>query len=171
MISARTWIWAAAIAAALACASSITLADTLRGKVIAVSDGDTLTVLDEDLHTHKIRLAGIDAPEKNQPFGRQAKQHLSDLVFNANVSVEHNKVDRYGRTIGKIFLNGQDVNLQQIEAGLAWHYKAYEKEQSTADRNIYRAAESVARLKKIGLWRDSDPVPPWDWRKQGRHHD
>ena len=103
-------------------------ADTLRGNVIAVSDGDTLTVLDEQHRQHKIRLAGIDAPEKAQPFGAQSKQHLSDLVFNANVTVEHHKVDRYGRTVGKVILNGLDVNIQQIEAGLAWHYTAYENE-------------------------------------------
>lgn len=158
-------IWALWIAAALGIQT--VSADTLRGKVVGVSDGDgdTLTVLDEQHHPHKIRLAGIDAPEKAQSFGQQSKQHLSDLVFKANVSVEHHKVDRYGHTIGKVMLNGQYVNIQQIAAGLAWHYKAYEKEQSIADRLSYASAENLARKNSLGLWRDTEHIAPWDWRK------
>jgi endonuclease YncB( thermonuclease family) len=106
--------------------SSSSLAAELYGRVVGVSDGDTITVLDAEKVTHKIRLSGIDAPEKAQPFGERAKQQLSDWVYQATVRVIHDKTDRYGRIVGKVTLNGEDVNIQMIHAGLAWHYKAYE---------------------------------------------
>ena len=163
----RILVGALQVAAAL-CVQTVS-ANTLHGKVTAVSEGDTLTVLDEQHLSHKIRLAGIDAPEKAQPFGVQFKQHLSNLVFNASVTIEHHKVDRYGRTVSKVILNGKDVNIQQIEAGLAWHYKAYENEQSAADRQSYGSAENIARRNALGIWQDADPIAPWVWRKQKVH--
>jgi endonuclease YncB( thermonuclease family) len=138
--------------------------ETLQGKVVGVSDGDTITVLDSSKTQHKIRLAGIDAPEKAQAFGERSKQHLSDLVFGKTVTVDWNKTDRYGRTIGKVVVNGQDANLRQVQAGLAWHYKQYEKEQSASDRSSYAQAEVDARTRRIGLWRDAAQIPPWDFR-------
>lgn len=140
------------------------LASTLRGKVIGVSDGDTITVLDANNQQHKIRLAGIDAPEKSQAFGSRSKQHLSDLIFGKTVIVDWNKTDKYGRTIGKVIANSQDANLSQVKAGLAWHYKDYAKEQSTIDRNEYANAEITARTQRLGLWFDAKPIPPWDFR-------
>src|SRR5574340_1302510 len=95
-------------------------AATLVGQVVGVTDGDTVTVLDEQRQQHKIRLAGIDAPEKRQPFGQRSKETLSDAVFGRSVSVEWDKFDRYGRIIGKIVVDTKDVNLRQVEAGLAW---------------------------------------------------
>lgn len=139
-------------------------AATLQGTVVGVSDGDTITVLDADRVAHKIRLAGIDAPEKSQPFGSRSKQRLSDMVFAKRVDVDWSKIDRYGRTIGKVLVSGIDANLNQIRAGMAWHYKAYEKEQSSEDRGKYARAEAEARSRKTGLWRDASPIPPWDFR-------
>jgi endonuclease YncB( thermonuclease family) len=94
-------------------------AATLTGKVVGVSDGDTITVLDAAKTQHKIRLAGIDAPEKAQPFGQKSKEHLSDSVFGKQVQVEYTKTDKYGRTVGKVLVNGMDANLEQIKAGFA----------------------------------------------------
>lgn len=138
--------------------------ETLQGKVVGISDGDTITVLDGSKAQHKIRLAGIDAPEKAQAFGERSKQHLSDLVFGKTVTVDWNKTDKYGRTVGKVIVNGQDANLSQVQAGLAWHYKQYEKEQSASDRSSYAQAEVDAKIRRIGLWRDPVQTPPWDFR-------
>lgn len=140
--------------------------ETLQGKVVGVSDGDSITVLDNSKTQHKIRLAGIDAPEKSQAFGERSKQHLSDLVFGKPVIVDWSKTDKYGRTIGKVIVNGQDANLSQIYTGLAWHYKQYDKEQSVTDRGSYAQAEIAARAQRIGLWYDAAPTPPWDFRHQ-----
>lgn len=141
-------------------------ADTLKGRVVGVSDGDTVTVLDASNTQYKIRLMGIDAPEKKQPFGQRSKQFLSDLVFNKEVTVEYRKKDKYGRTVGKITVGGVDANLEQIRAGLAWHYKKYQNEQAADDRLAYAQAEELAKAKKLGLWAEPNSVPPWDWRKQ-----
>ena len=143
--------------------------ETLQGKVVRISDGDTITVLDGNKVQHKIRLAGIDAPEKSQAFGERSKQHLSDLVFGKTVTVDWNKSDKYGRTVGKVIVNGQDANLRQVQAGLAWHYKQYEKEQSAADRSAYAHAETDAKTIKSGLWQDTAPTPPWDFRHAPRN--
>jgi endonuclease YncB( thermonuclease family) len=94
-------------------------AEMLNGRVVGVADGDTVTVLDASRQQHKIRLMGIDAPEKKMPFGNRSKQSLSDLVFDRQVQVEYNKKDRYGRTLGKIIVDGVDANLAQIKAGMA----------------------------------------------------
>lgn len=143
------------------------LAD-VQGLVVGVSDGDTIAVLDDDKTQHKIRLAGIDAPEKGQAFGQRSKEHLSDLVYKKTVTVEGSKKDRYGRTVGKVLVNGVDANLEQVRADFAWHYKQYEREQSKADRVTYAQAEDEARAAKRGLWRDIEPMPPWDWRHRSR---
>lgn len=143
-------------------------AQTIQGKVVRVADGDTITVLDQSKTQHKIRLAGIDAPEKGMPFGQKSKQHLSDLVAGKQVQVETTKVDRYGRNVGKVIVDGWDANLAQIEAGFAWHYKDYQREQSRADRLAYSQAEDLAREARKGLWLDKEPVPPWEWRRRGK---
>lgn len=140
-------------------------AATIAGKVVGVADGDTITVLDADRVQHKIRLAGIDAPEKRQAFGNRSKESLSDLTFGKAVNVETNKRDRYDREIGKVLVNGQDVNLVQVERGMAWFYRQYQLEQSPNDRTLYGAAEDAAKAGKRGLWRDAEPIPPWEWRK------
>lgn len=151
--------------AAMLLLTNISVADTLQGRVVAIADGDTVTVLDDTNTQFKIRLMGIDAPEKKQAFGSKSKESLSGLIFNQQVTVEYFKKDRYGRTIGKIIVGNIDANLEQIKAGLAWHYKKYQKEQTLEDRSLYAQAEEQARAEKLGLWKDAEPIPPWDWRK------
>ena len=141
-------------------------AATITGTVVSVADGDTITVLDATKTQHKIRLTGIDAPEKAQAFGQRSKQSLSDLVYLKQVTVETDKKDRYGRNLGKVLIDGKDVNLMQIERGFAWHYKAYELDQSVVDRMVYADAEDAARASRVGLWADAKPVPPWEFRRQ-----
>jgi endonuclease YncB( thermonuclease family) len=141
-------------------------AATLQGKVVSVADGDTLTVLDDNRTQHKIRLQGIDAPEKAQAFGQKSKQSLNQLVHSKMVTVEFEKKDKYGRTVGKVLLNGTDVCLEQIKLGMAWHYKQYQSEQSKEDRDTYAQAELTARTQAVGLWKDKSPAPPWEFRRQ-----
>lgn len=143
-------------------------ADTLAGRVVGVADGDTLTVLEATNTQHKIRLSGIDSPEKGQPFGQRCKQSLSDLAYGHTVAVESDKRDRYGRVIGKVLVDGHDANLEQARRGCGWHYKRYMNDQPLNDRLAYNAAEESARAGGVGLWADRDPVPPWDWRRARR---
>ena len=117
--------------------SAVAVAAVLGGKVVAVTDGDTVKVLDAYKVQHVVRLSGIDAPEKKMPFGKRSKQNLSDLVYGRWVEVEGEKTDRYGRLVGKVLVNGKDANLAQVQSGMAWHYKAYQREQSVLDRRAY----------------------------------
>ena len=149
---------------------SLAHAESLTGRVVRVTDGDTIVVLDANKQQHKIRLQGIDAPERGQDFGTKSKEHLSELVAGKTVEVDYSKYDRYGRTLGMVLLNGEDVNLEQVEVGLAWHYKKYQGEQSNADRVKYSDAELEARRHKLGLWHDPNPVPPWVYRQAKRKH-
>lgn len=144
---------------------STAIAETITGKVVAVADGDTLTVLDGNHVQHKIRLAGIDAPEKAQAYGQRSKESLSELAFGREVAVETNKRDRYGREIGKVLVSGRDVNLIQVERGMAWWYRTYQKEQSANDRLLYESAEGSAQTGRKGLWADKAPEAPWDFRR------
>lgn len=144
---------------------SLAIAATLQGQVVGVSDGDTVTVLDASRRQHRVRLAGIDAPEKKQAFGARSQHSLSEMVFRKQVIVSYGKTDRYGRIVGKVLLASLDVGLEQVKLGMAWHYKAYEREQSTVDRLAYAQAEVDAQSEKRGLWRDARPVPPWDFRR------
>jgi endonuclease YncB( thermonuclease family) len=132
----------------------------LSGKVIAVSDGDTLTILVDGNKQIKIRLAAIDAPEKNQAFGNRAKQQLSYLCFSKNATVKVGGNDRYGRTIGDIYCAGTNANLEMVKSGLAWVFRKYDK----GFEYLY-ALEEEARTAKQGLWTDPNPIAPWDWRK------
>lgn len=152
---------------ALACACAGVSAD-VHGVVVAVQDGDTLTVLDGELRQHRVRLAGIDAPEKNQAFGTRSKLALSQCAFGRQVEVLGSKLDRYGRLVGKVMRHDEDCNLRQVERGMAWHYKAYAREQTAKDRNDYDAAELDARARRVGLWADEEPAAPWDFRRLGR---
>ncbi|MEB4590158.1 thermonuclease family protein [Candidatus Thiothrix sp. Deng01] len=138
------------------------------GRVVNISDGDTLTVLGADNQRYKIRLQGIDAPEKSQPYGQKCKEALMMATTNLPVAVEAYKLDKYGRVVAKIIANGKDVALEQLNNGCAWHYTAYAKEQSAADQQTYAAAEQQARKARKGLWREKQPVAPWDYRRQQR---
>ncbi len=148
--------------------ANMSFAATISGRVVSVADGDTVTVLDTSNTQFKIRLMGIDAPEKKMAFGQKSKVHLSDLVFNKQVTVEYNKKDKYGRTVGKILVEGVDANLEQVKDGLAWHYKQYQREQSAEDRAAYVLAEELARNESRGLWVDANPTPPWEWRHSSK---
>jgi len=139
---------------------------SVSGTVVKIADGDTITILDAQNVQHKIRLQGIDAPERRQDFSEVSREHLASLVFGKYVRIEYEKVDRYGRLVGRVWVDGNDECLEQLKAGLAWHYKEYEKEQSPTDRQLYASAEQEARAQKRGLWKDSNPTPPWEYR----HH-
>jgi len=141
-------------------------AEVLVGKVVGVSDGDTITVLDADKTEHKVRLMGIDAPEKSQDFGSASKQALSNYIYQREVIVEYKKLDKYQRKVGKVMLDKQDICLAMIELGMAWHYKDYEKEQSKTDRDLYSQTEHKARQAKIGLWQDSKAIEPSAFRQK-----
>ncbi len=165
--------WAISLAAGLALATAFPVWADLTGKVVGVADGDTITVLDADKTQHKIRLAGIDAPERGQPGGFRAKESLSQLLYEREVRVEGSKADRYGRLVAKVMVEPADCpgcgmtldsGLAQITMGRAWWFRRYASEQSPQDRGRYESAEQEARARKIGLWRDTNPVPPWKWR-------
>ena len=130
-------------------------AETLYGRVVGVADGDTLTLLDRDNRQRKIRIAGIDAPEKGQPFGE---------VFDRNVRAECYKEDRYRWQVCRLFDGSRHVALAQLDAGLAWWFRRYAAEQPPQERAEYASAEDRARADAVGLRRDRDPVPPWEWR-------
>lgn len=133
----------------------------ISGRVVSVADGDTITVL-QDKQQYKIRLAEIDTPEKAQPYGSKAKKALSDLVFGKTVTVEQVDTDRYGRVVGKVFLDGLYVNADMVKNGHAWVYKKYAR-----DQDLYRL-EALARKHKLGLWalQEDQRIPPWEWRRQ-----
>ena len=141
-------------------------AATLEGRVVGVSDGDTITVLDRESVQHRIRLSAIDAPEKAQPFGNRSKEHLSKWIYNRTVLVKWNKRDRYGRIVGQVFIDGRDAGLEQVRAGMAWWYRDYSKEQTPEDLALYKKTEQAAIEGKLGLWRDAAPIPPWEWRRK-----
>lgn len=148
--------------------ASMSAAGTLlaQGRVVGVSDGDTLTVLATNKRSYKIRLQGIDAPEKTQPYGQKCKEDLMTRAINLTAEVEAFKLDKYGRIVAKVTVEGKDVALEQIKAGCGWHYAAYAKEQPKADQTAYAAAEQAARKARRGLWKDKKPLAPWDFRKQ-----
>jgi endonuclease YncB( thermonuclease family) len=150
--------------ATLLLASSLHAAE-YTGKVVSVADGDTITVLDSSKTQHKVRLAGIDAPEKAQAFGNRSMQSLSDMVYMKQVTIETSKIDRYGREIGKVTHNGTDVCLEQVKRGMAWWYRDYQFEQTPEDRVLYETVEDAAKSARVGLWADKTPVAPWEWRK------
>jgi endonuclease YncB( thermonuclease family) len=139
-------------------------APTFTGKVVSVEDGDTITVLDASQVTYKIRLQGIDAPEHNQAFESRSTESLAEPIFQKEVTIEWAKRDRYGRIVGKVLLDGRDICLEQVRAGMAWHYKHFQNEQTEEERRIYAGAESEARVRKIGLWVEKNPTPPWEYR-------
>lgn len=139
---------------------------TLKAQVVGVVDGDTITVMDKSARQITVRLAGIDAPEKQQDFGDVAKSKLSELIYGKKVMIVVYKRDSDGRSIAKILIDGKDINLLMVELGLAWHYKQYKDEQSETDQQIYANADKKARDNLYGLWRQSNAVKPSDFRKQ-----
>lgn len=140
----------------------------IEGKVINVHDGDTVTLLDQNNKKTTIRLQGIDAPELKQAFGAAAQENLSRMVLGKQVTIYWTKVDKYRRTVGTIMLDGRDINIEQVKAGVAWHFKKYEDEQPPVDRRTYAAAEQQARTAGLGLWSDAKSIAPGDWRQEAK---
>lgn len=139
----------------------------IQGKVVDLGWGDAITVLDAQGKQHRVRLLGIDAPEKEQAYGPTARQKLSALVFSKAVSVKYQKTDRNGRPLGKVLLGAMDVNLEMLKAGLAWYY-ANDRDLPETDRPLYANAEQGARTAPRGLWQDEAPIPPWEFRQARR---
>jgi len=132
------------------------------GKVVSVTDGDTIKVLSNSIQV-KVRLASIDCPEKGQPYGQAAKKFTSHMVLHKTVVVLPEGEDRYGRIIGWVFIKEINLNKALIRAGLAWHYRQY------SDDPLLTALEMEARAAKKGLWSEPDQIAPWEWRKQKRN--
>lgn len=136
-------------------------------QVIHIADGDTITVLDKSRKHFKVRLYGIDSPEKRQAFGHHAKQFMSRLVAGGKVELECVGKDRYGRTLGIVFSSsGENINQEMITGGMAWVYRQYCKRPECV---MWINYERQARAARRGLWIDSAPIPPWTWRKM-KHH-
>lgn len=147
-----------------------TFAAEIVGKVVTVIDGDTVEVLDADRTPQRIRMAWIDAPETGQAFGNRAKQHLLKLVGGKVVTIRWTKKDRYKRHIGTLLHDGSDMNLEMLKSGMAWWYRAYANEQGE-DRGRFEQAKNLARVGRVGLWVDPDPIPPWRWRRRSSSPD
>jgi len=146
------------LALALAVAGIPAAAAPLAGRVVGVADGDTLTVRVEGTRSVRVRLAGIDAPERGQPYGQQSKQALSALAFGKEARIESAGPDKYDRTLGVVTVAGVDVQAEQVRRGLAWVYRKY------SDDARLLALEAEAKAARRGLWADANPIPPWDWR-------
>jgi endonuclease YncB( thermonuclease family) len=151
-------------------------AERLEGRVTRVWDGDTVTLRVAGTD-HRVRLAGIDAPEHDQPFGDAARQRLTALALDAEARLEMDKTDKYDRLVGKLWVQPADcpkcgrtldVSMAMLSVGLAWWYRYYADEQSPEDRGRYEFAEAEARAKRVGLWQDANPTPPWDWPRGDR---
>lgn len=128
------------------------------GLVVAIADGDTLTVLNEDFQQVKVRLGEIDAPEKKQPFGSRSRQSLGELCHEKRAQVRVIDVDRYKRIVGRVSCAGVDANAAQVRRGMAWVYDRYAR-----DKTLYRLQDE-ARSSERGPWADRNPIAPWDWR-------
>ncbi len=138
---------------------------TFTGRVVDVADGDTLTMITSDNETIKIRLAGIDCPEGRQAHGDEARQFLASKVENRRVRIALETIDQYGRTVGQVLLNGENINEQIVAQGHGWVYRKY----CTADHcKDWLKLEKAARKARLGLWQEKDPKPPWEWRAEGR---
>lgn len=140
--------------------SAAPMAETLLGRVTSVADGDTLTVQVAG-QPIKVRLAGIDAPERDQPFGTQSRQSLARITLQRMVNVAVRKVDEYGRTVGVVTLGGLNVEAEQVRRGWAWVYRQYNRDAQLL------ALEAEAKAARRGLWVEANPTPPWDWRHRG----
>lgn len=135
----------------------------LTGRVVKVSDGDTITVLDDHHQQHRVRLYGIDTPEKKQAFGRVAGRATASMIAGQVVDVEKIDHDRYGRTVGIIRHNGRTINRELVKAGYAWVYRQYCK---IPECKAWLRDEAQARAQRLGLWQDRNPAPPWEWRRE-----
>ncbi|SDP70036.1 thermonuclease family protein [Desulforhopalus singaporensis] len=141
-------------------------AQTITGKVVGISGGDTITILDAQQRQHQIRLYGIDCPESKQHFGRAAKRHTSNLAANKTAHVQIYDTDRYGRAVGVVTVDDVNINQSLIENGLAWQYHKY---CNAPFCNHWKNIEARVRAQQLGLWKNADPTPPWQWRKGSKN--
>ena len=147
-------------------------ADAATVRVTRVIDGDTVEVRDDVARTTiRVRLAGIDAPERGQPFATRARERLGELLRTEPVRIQVFKHDRYDRAVGNLWAGGTDVGLALIAEGLAWHFSRYAHEQPRRERAAYEAAQAKAQANRVGLWRDPEPMAPWQWRARDRMRD
>ena len=176
--------WGSSAAASLLLIAACTLTTVAQAAphvldvhVVAVTDGDSLTVRDSNGVTHGVRLGGIDAPEHGQPYSRQSKSSLVRIALGQDARIEWAGRDGYGRLVAKVWVapadapcpaapcpRTLDTGLAQVTAGLAWHYRKYERDQTEEDRHRYADAEANARARRLGLWQEPAATPPWDWR-------
>ncbi|GAB4161482.1 MAG: thermonuclease family protein [Winogradskyella sp.] len=138
--------------------TTISFAQTITGKVVAITDGDTFKLLTQDSTLVRVRVANIDCPERKQPFSKRAKQFTSDAIFNKQVEIKVIKKDRYGRSIAYVFYDDKNLSRELLKAGLAWHYVKY------SDDKTLQPLEDKAKKDKIGLWVDPKAIAPWEWR-------
>lgn len=132
---------------------------------IKISDGDTVSFRSQGQNI-RIRLAGIDAPESQQAFGRESAANLRNCLHSGNqIQAIYHKKDQYGRLIGKVLVDGRDCNLYQVQTGYAWWYADFASEQTPSDRSIYKNAQDTAQSRRLGLWSSGNAIPPWQWRK------
>lgn len=139
----------------------LTTTETMTGKVVKVTDGDTVVILTAGKKQERIRLLDIDAPERKQPYYDKASSYLSEMVFGKRVTVEYSKRDRYGRVLGTVYVDGKNVNEEMIRAGLAWNYH-YSKNQKHAE------LETEAKEKKLNIFSVPNPINPYDYRRGQR---
>lgn len=152
-----------AVFCTLLSAGCLLSAETLKGKVIFVADGDTVTIQTADGNKEKIRLQGIDAPERDQSYGAEAGKVLAKLVKGKTVTVKSEERDDYDRMLGTVYLNGKNINLELVKQGAAWHYRHYAPNDAALAK-----AELAARKAHAGLWKEAKPTPPWDFRHDAK---
>lgn len=146
----------------LVCLTSSAYSAQIFGKVVGISDGDTITLLTDQKQSFKVRLSEIDAPEKDQPWGQHSKHALSDLIFSQNITVQSAGEDRYGRVLGAVYLEEVNINKHMVESGNAWAYTQYVRDKS------YFTLQDKAKSLRVGLWSLSEDkiMAPWEWRKK-----
>ncbi len=161
-MSKKTFTWITPVAAAILFVSLPAAAEVFPGRVVGVTDGDTLIVLTQDYEQRIVRLAEIDAPEKAQDYGERSKQSLAALCFKKPARVVVIDTDRYGRSVGRVTCAGVDANRVQVETGMAWAYRRYVQDPAIIE------AENQARTARRGLWAAGAPTPPWEWRRAAK---
>jgi endonuclease YncB( thermonuclease family) len=157
----------ALIGVALMLLTPLSTADTLNGRVVAVADGDTLSLL-VGRQQYTIRIAGIDAPERHQVWGDRSKTNLSRLSMNQMAVAECARAEQQGQKICKLTVKAVDIGLEQIQAGMAWWYWELARELKPEVQSAYQGAELMAKLRRQGLWRETNPVPPWEFKRENR---
>lgn len=138
--------------------------ESLKGKVVSVADGDTVTIITDNNERVRIRLYGIDAPEKGQDFANKSREYLNDLCYGKRVSIDKKGVDQYNRVLGVIYIGDLNLNQEMVRTGLAWYYDYFVKDPHMEE------LEQIARQKKLNIWSMKNPIPPYEYRKSQRNN-